>query len=150
MKSVIHSAVVVLSLVAAPLALAGPATDRLGVCLTDSLNGKERKDLAKWIFMGMATHPSMADHARIKDKDRKATDKQVGTLITRLLADDCAEEATRALETDGSMAFQQAFGLVGQVAMQELMQDENVNQALSGFEAYLDEEKLQALNPKAQ
>lgn len=38
-------------------AVAGPASDALGVCMADFLNGKERKELGKWIFIGMSAHP---------------------------------------------------------------------------------------------
>ena len=46
----------VISIIAALLtpvvAQAGSQAHELGICLTDSLNGKERKNLAKCIFRG--------------------------------------------------------------------------------------------------
>ena len=37
-------------------AFAAGAAQKLGVCLTDSLNVRERKHRAKWIFFSIAHH----------------------------------------------------------------------------------------------
>lgn len=42
-------------------ALAGPYTDALGSCLADNTTGKDRKELARWIFVAMSAHPEMRD-----------------------------------------------------------------------------------------
>lgn len=130
--------------VSAP-AVSGPASDMLGRCMTDALTGKERKQLAQWIFFAMSAHPEISGYARVTPADREEIDRVVGQLITRLLADDCPREVRLVLDTEGSVALQGAFELVGQVAMQELMANERVNGAISNFEKYLDEDKLNAV-----
>lgn len=127
-------------------AQAGEVTNKLGVCLTDSLSGKERKNLAKWVFFAMAAHPEISSYSRITESDQIQANQFVGKLVTRLITEDCPQEAKAALSESGRLAFQQAFGLVGRVAMQELMTDANVSQSFSGFEKYLDKEKLGALD----
>lgn len=124
---------------------AGPATNTLGVCLTDSLTGKERKVLAKWIFFAIAAHPEISSYSNVTDNSQDETNQFVGGLITRLMTEDCPSQAKAALKEDGSVAFEQAFGMVGQVAMQELMADQNVARSISGFEKYVDQAKISAL-----
>ncbi|MFK8029142.1 MAG: hypothetical protein AB8G18_02800 [Gammaproteobacteria bacterium] len=125
---------------------AGPASNALATCMVDSLNGKERKLLAKWIFLGMAAHPEMSQLSNVTKELQAGSDKYIGELVTRLLADDCSAEAKSALETESSIALATAFELVGKVAMQELMTNKEVSVALSGFEKHLDKEKLEVLN----
>ena len=116
----------------------------LGTCLIDSLNGKERKQLAKWIYFAIAAHPEMVKFSNIKDDDRVETDKYIGKLVTRLLAEDCASTAKIALKTD-PLALEKAFELVGQVAMQELMNNQSVNSAVTSYIKYADLNKLKSL-----
>lgn len=117
----------------------------LGSCMVDNLNGKERKSLAQWIFFAIAAHPDMTQFAQVNAGNREASDMRVGGLVTRLLTEDCPVEAKAAFAEGGSVAMEQAFGLVGQVAMQELMTDQSVNSAIAGFEKYLDADKLNSL-----
>ncbi len=131
-------------LISAP-ALSGPASDALGTCMTDSLNGKERKQLGKWVFLAMSVHPEISKFSNVTEELQNESDKFIGSLITRLLTEDCSAEARIALNNESSVALTSAFEVVGKVAMQELMRDKNVNNAISGFEKYLDKEKLNAL-----
>jgi len=128
-------------------AVAGPASDALATCMVDFLNGKERKELGKWIFLGMSAHPEILEYSNVSDELRDESDQYIGNLITRLLTEDCLSEAKNAVSNESSVAFASAFELVGRVAMQELMTDSKVSSALSGFEQYLDNEKLQNLQP---
>ena len=116
----------------------------LGNCLIDSLTGKERKKLAQWVFFAMAVHPEFNEFAKISDEDRVESEKFIGHLFTRLLADDCPAEARVAI-AESSLAFQNAFQLVGQVAMQELMANEKVAQSFAGPDKYIDAERLSEL-----
>src|SRR3982751_4847671 len=46
-------------------AIAGPASQSLGTCLADNTSGRDRKELAKWIFVAMSAHPDMKDVAGV-------------------------------------------------------------------------------------
>ncbi|WP_016955330.1 hypothetical protein [Catenovulum agarivorans] len=122
------------------------ATQQLGTCLVDSLNGRERKDLAKWIFFAMSAHPEIMPFSKITDKDHDSSNQFVGGLITRLLTSDCPAQAKAALKESGSLAIEGAFRLVGEVAMQELMSNQNVSQTIGAFEKYLDQAKIAQLS----
>ena len=128
-------------IIATPVYSASPV-DGLGVCLVDSLNGKERKALAKWIFFAIAAHPEINTYSSATGGDIQESDEYIGKLITRLLAENCPGELRKAYEAD-PMAIQKAFELVGKVAMQELMTDEHVMMAITNYANYVDQEKLQ-------
>lgn len=123
---------------------AGTPTDVLGGCLVDHLNGKERKNLAKWIFFSMAAHPEIKKYLNASPKNIVASDKFVGALISRLLTKDCAKELKSAYNSDPK-SVEKAFGLVGRVAMRELMSNQNVMKALTGYVKYADQKKINGI-----
>lgn len=139
MKKIIGALILSLSSIVSMQASA----NAFGECLVDALNGKERKELAKWIYFAMAAHPEIIDYANIEDSVRLESDKAIGALITRLLGEDCPAKFKNALKVD-PMATQRAFELVGQVAMGELMQNTQVTQAISNYANYMDMSVIQA------
>lgn len=126
-------------------AFAGEAADELGVCLSDSLTGKERKTLARWIFFGMAAHPEISPYTDIPDQAIHEMDQVVGKLLTRLMTIDCPEQARTAVKVEGNIAIETAFELVGKVAMLELMTNQDVGLTLGGFEKHIDRGKINSL-----
>lgn len=130
-------------LVAAP-AGAGPYADAMAGCLADNTTGKERKELARWIFAAMAAHPEMRDLSSSTPATRDRISQSIGALITRLLTENCAEQTRNAMAKEGSQSLETAFGSLGQLAMQELMSNQDVNAAISEFERYIDSKKIEA------
>jgi hypothetical protein len=117
--------------------------DALKTCLADSTSGKDRKDLAKWIFLAMAAHPEMKQYA--SDNAVTAADQSsrtVAALVTRLLSDSCVNETRAVVKIGGSQSLQVAFSGLGQLAMQELMADKSVIESVGLFERYLDQKRL--------
>lgn len=137
-----------LSLVAMAEASAGPATDALSVCLADSTTGKDRKDLARWMFAGVSAHPEMRSLSKVTPEMRDNLDRNMGGIVTRLLTEDCSSQAALAMEQDGSESFEKAFGSIGRLAMQELMSNQDVTVAFSGYEKYLDKARFDAVFSK--
>ena len=140
-KILIISFAAVLALPAA----AGPSSDALSACLADNTNGKERKELAKWIFAGMAAHPEMQGLSTVTAATRDESDRFMGALVTRLMTKDCFSQAQAAVQDDGTGTFKSAFGYLGRVAMQELMTNHDVETSLSGWEKYFDSKKFEAM-----
>ena len=134
----------VLSLFAAAPVHAGQHADALAACLADSTTGKDRKDLARWVFLAMAAHPDMRDLSSASDAAREQASQSVGALLTRLLTEGCTEQARLAAMNEGGPAFQAAFGSLGRLAIQELTSNREVNTSLSTFEKYLDKKKIQS------
>lgn len=138
-----NSFMLIASLSTAPLALANAQNHvaNLGTCMIDNLNGKERKALAKWIFFAMAAHPEINTYSNASTKDLNDSDQNIGVLITRLLTVNCPEQLKSANDSD-PLALQKSFELVGQVAMQELMTNQQVMSALTGYSEYTDIDKI--------
>lgn len=137
-------AIVIASLLSTPLpTLAQTPAESLSRCLADNTSGKDRKDLARWIFLSMAVHSEIKqyaapDLAKISDE----TDKLTASMFTRLLAESCVKQTQAAYKQGGTVAIQTAFQTLGQLAMQELMSDAQVNASMGAFQKYLDQGKL--------
>lgn len=148
MKNHINVIALSIGLIIGTPAFAASPTDTFANCLVDTLNGKERKNLAKWIFFAIAAHPEIKSYSKASLKDINNSDKYVGKLITKLLTVDCPNELKNATKSN-PRAIEQGFGLVGKVAMQELMTNQNVTKAISNYIQYADQEKInQVLSKK--
>lgn len=119
-------------------------TEDLSTCLVDTLNGKERKELMKWIFFAMASHPEISPFSKVNSDDRESSDKLMGDLVTRLLTEDCPDEMKLA-HASNPLAIEKAFEVVGQVAMQELMTNQQVNQSIANYSQYADTNKITSI-----
>ena len=135
-------AVVIGSAVTVSSASAGSATDTLSTCLADNTTGKDRKEMARWVFVGMASHPEIKTLSNVTQAKRDELDKIMATMVTRLMTESCQVQARSAMEKDGGEAFKVAFGVVGKLAMQELMSNPNVNASFSDFAKYIDQKKF--------
>jgi len=126
-------------------AIAGPATDALITCMADNTTGKDRKDMARWIFVIMSAHPEMLRLSNVTEKDRDQLDRITAAIVTRLLTEDCRAQAKLAMDKEGGEApLTTAFGVMGKLAMQELMTNSEVTSAATSFTKYLDKNKLTA------
>lgn len=123
---------------------AGPAGDALGSCLADSTTGKDRKDLARWIFVALAAHPEIKALGNVSADARVDADQTMAALFTTLLTDRCKAQARTAVQQEGSGGVVAGFRTLGELAMKELMSNPDVATSLSGYERYIDRAKLDA------
>ena len=123
-------------------AIARPAAGPLGVCFANNTTGKDRKALARWVFIIMSAHPDMRDIAKTSEAMRNQADKTAANLLTRLLTKSCKSEFKAVANQNDSEAFKAAFTLLGEMAMMELMADPKVAAAGNGFAKHLDNKKL--------
>ena len=114
----------------------------MGSCMVDSMTGKERKEMAKWVFFAMAAHPEIEEYSKVPQSAKVASDKFIANVVTRLLTDDCLAETRAGVKKDGQAAIVNAFELVGKVAMQELMTNKDVMESIAGYAKYLDNDKM--------
>lgn len=126
-------------------AYAGTYTDAMSRCLANSTTGKDRTDLARWVFSGMAQHPDMADMAAISAEVRDSTNRTAGLLYNRLLTEACSKEFRAAVQNEGDSAAKSAFEQLGRLAMQELLSNPSVAAAFSTPEKYVDRDKLRSI-----
>ena len=145
MKRIISAlaAVLIGSTIIASSAIAGPATNALITCMADNTTGKDRKDLARWIFVGMSVHPEIQSLSKVTETDRDLLDRKMAAIVTRLLTENCQVQAKLAMEKEaGEAPLKAAFGVMGRLAMQELMTNPEIQSAFTGFAKYLDTNKL--------
>jgi len=123
--------------------------DALKRCLADNTSGKDRKDLAKWIFLAMAAHPELKQYVSSNAATAmERNSRTVAALVTRLLTDACVNETRAAMKIETFKSLQLAFEELGELAIQELMADESVEEAIGLFVRYLDPALLERyLNP---
>lgn len=125
-------------------ATAGPATDALTTCVADHTTGKDRKELAQWMFMAMAAHPEIKPLSSIGEDVRNGLNRRMAATATRLITEDCRVESMLAMDTDGSASFEVAFGALGKLAMQELMSNPAVTASFVEYTKYIDKQKFEA------
>jgi len=121
-------------------------SEALSQCFADNTTGKDRKDLARWVFVAMSVHPEIRDISNVTPKVIDDASKVVGALFTRLLTQSCQKEVRAAMQSGGSSApLQEAGRVLGELAMKELMADRNVAASFSVLNKYVDMDKLNAL-----
>lgn len=115
----------------------------LSSCVADNTSGKQRKDLARWIFFAMAAHPDLVPYTTSEvSAAREPTDKTVADLFVHLITRQCPTEANAAFGERGTAGLQVAFEALGRLAMLELMSHADTNTAMSSFEKYLDNDRI--------
>ena len=127
---------------------AQPTVDELSKCLAENTTGRDRKDLAKWIFVAMAAHPDMKAVANIAASAPTDSSRTAGLLFTKLIAESCPDQTKAAIAAVGPVALQSAFTVLGQLAMQELVADKDVAAGMGLLQKYVDSEKLKAVLDK--
>ena len=126
------------------LAIADTAA-ALSSCVADNTSGKQRKELARWVFLAMAAHPDLRQFTSSDiDAARESTDKSTATLFELLITEQCATEANAAYKEHGTPGLQVAFEALGRLAMMELMSNESASSAMNAFEKYVDSSKVNA------
>jgi len=130
-------------------ATAGTATNALISCMTDNTTGKDRKDMARWVFVGMSVHPEIKSLSNVTESDRDQLDRTIATIVTRLLANNCQEQARLALEKEADQEpIKVSFDVIGRLAMQELMANSEVQSAFTNFAKYIDASKFNPIVSK--
>ncbi|MEO7208419.1 MAG: hypothetical protein ABI356_13025 [Steroidobacteraceae bacterium] len=127
-------------------ALAGVFADDLGKCLVNSTTKDDRANLIRWLFVAASHHPAVKPIATVTPAQQEESDKQMGTLVMKLLTESCKTESQKALQTEGTGTIQFAFEVLGRVAGQELFSSPEVAGNLKGLAKYIDPEKIKALS----
>ncbi len=129
-----------------PAALGGAFADDLGKCLVNSTTKEDRANLIRWLFVAASHHPAVKPIATVTPAQQEESDKQMGTLVMKLLTESCKTESQKALQTEGAGTIQFAFEVLGRVAGQELFSSPEVAGNLKGLAKYIDPEKIKALS----
>jgi hypothetical protein len=124
-------------------AFAQGTSDTLSGCLADQTSGRDRKDLARWIFFAIGAHPE--NKPFLAAGSAQATDdanRTAAALLMRLVTESCVVQTRAAIKQGGAQAIQIAFEAFGKLAMQELMSNPEVGASMGALDKYLDQQKL--------
>lgn len=142
MRRLLMSLAVATALCAPGMAQAGAFGDDMSKCVVRSTSPADQKDLVLWIFGAISAHPDAAVYVSMTQPQRDALTLKAAGMMQRLLTIDCRKEAVAALKYEGMPAIQQAFGVLGQVAMQGLMSHPAVGKNMEVLGAAVDEQKM--------
>ena len=125
-------------------------TASLSTCLADQSSGDDRKNLAKWVFLAMGAHPEIKPLVASGIAEAtEAANRTTADLFMRLLTEACLPQVKAAVAAGGAQAIQGAFAAFGQLAMQELLSNQDVNVAMGAVDKFMDRDKLrEALSAK--
>lgn len=121
------------------------AEDSLSRCIVMHTSGADRLLTAQWIFAAMAKSPHIADLSAVSAPRKAQIDKAFSQLLIRLVVKDCVEPMRPLAEQNLEAAFDLAGRALGEVAMRELMGNEEVDRAIGEYTAYLAEEDFRPL-----
>ena len=107
-------------------------------CFTRKSTGEDRITLAKWFVAIMANSPSVQGVAKLDAGVKDKLDNSVAQIFTRLLTEDCANEARPLWKKRSTAAFRAAGETLGRLAMQEVMSGDGEGQMFSGYVSHID------------
>ncbi|MFP5409719.1 MAG: hypothetical protein ACLGG6_01970 [Gammaproteobacteria bacterium] len=134
-----------LPLLTAGPAFAGPYSDDLGKCLVASTTAADKGALVKWMFATAALHPAVKSIASVTPAERTGFNRGTARLFERLVTESCKAQTQQAVKYEGAVALQVAFQLLGQVAARELFADPAVAGGMAELERHFDKQKLEAV-----
>lgn len=123
-------------------AFAGPYADAMGRCLVEATDAPERAELARWIFATAALHPDVASVSALTPAQRETLNRGAAALIQRLITENCRRPTQDALRGEGPASLQLGFQILGQAAMQDLLQHAQVQRGFADTARHLDAGKL--------
>jgi len=117
----------------------------LSQCVVMRTTGADRVLTAQWMFAAMARSLQIADLAAIPEQRKVELDKAFGRLITRIVIKDCLEQMRPLAANNLQDAFERVGRALGEVAMQELLGNPNVDKAIGDYTNYLSEDDFKPL-----
>jgi hypothetical protein len=123
---------------------AGVYTDDLSRCLVESSTSSDKLTLVKWIFTAISLHPGVKAIASVSAKQLDNANKEAADIFVKLVTQTCKDQTVKAIKYEGQIAIQSSFGVLGQVAMMELLSNPEVAAGMAGLQKYMDAEKIKS------
>ncbi len=117
----------------------------LGKCFVGKATGEDRTLIAQWMGASMAMSPAMKEIVTVDPAVKDRIDRQMAETFTRLMVQDCRAEMATLIKGRDAAGIQAASGALGQMAMQQLVQDPQAMQALIAYAKYIDPAMMQKL-----
>ena len=125
-----------------PRAQAGEAGIALSKCLTAAVSPTDKRALVRWIFSAMAVHPDIQDLAVVDATKRDEVERAGVDVFERLIAQDCTTQSREAIVKEGTAGFGDAFRTLGEVAMGGVVEDPQVQAAMTHLGERLDQQRI--------
>ena len=117
----------------------GSEINKLSTCLADNTSGKDRRDLATWVFFAMSAHPEMTPHMKPETEAAVLVSNfRAGQLFNRLMNETCLNEMRSVTKAIGPQGIETAFKTLGELAMRELMSNPQVNKRFGDVYKFID------------
>ena len=130
------------SLLLAASCWAAPYSDDLKKCLVESTSKRDTVILVRWLSKALLAHPEVKDLAAIPSAKATQIDKDFARYVERLLGENCSAPFANVMRYENPDAIRQSFEFLGQVAIKEMMDNGQVQEAVSGVLKQLDMEKI--------
>lgn len=124
-------------------ALAGPFGDEMTKCLVTRTSPQDQTVMLKWIFGAMSQHPDVRAMSGVTLEQATALNEDMSKMISKLMTETCKAETVNAFKYEGYESVTDGFGMLGQVAMQNLMGHPDVIVFLSELNALSDSAKIE-------
>ena len=124
--------------------MAGPYVDELKKCLVESSSPNDMRNLVKWVARAIAAHPNLGDLYAISPAKEAEIDKNFAQYVERVLLENCHRQTQNLMRYENTDGLRVAFEFLGQVAMQQLMEDRNVTTAIGAFIKHVDIKRFEA------
>lgn len=118
---------------------AGPAGDALARCIDTSLTKPDKTLLARWMYSAMSAYPDAQKLAPNATGPMESLNRSVAALFKKLVSQTCNDKTAMAMQTDGKGAIEDAFKLLPQVGVRELITDPAVAKQLAGLQKFMEE-----------
>lgn len=122
------------SMVAAP----NDQARALGRCFVLKTTGADRLVVARWLGSAIGSGDAVTSLMKVDPAKKAEVDRTMGALFTRLFTQDCADEARPLVKAADQKGLEAAGGMLGEIAMRELMSDTKVSTALLDYLKYID------------
>lgn len=114
-------------------------------CVAMSTTGADRVLTAQWMFAAMAKSPHISSFSTVPTQRKVELDKGFAQLMTRLAIKDCFREIEPLAAANLQGAFELVGRALGEIAMEELMTDKNVDKAIGEYTDYLSKDDFKPL-----
>jgi hypothetical protein len=127
---------------------ASPGAAALGRCVIGMTTGNDRLLISRWIGMGLASAPQLEGLVTVDVEARDMLDRELAALFVRLFTQDCVEETRPLVRAGDQASVQVAFGMLGEIAVGELIRDPRAAAIMSNYVRYIPADTFDVFLPK--
>lgn len=121
---------------------ASTTVDQLSQCLVKSTTATDKTVVLQWTFAALAQHPDLKVMSQISEGQKQQLDKNLATVLQRILVEQCSTQTKAVIQTDGLQAVGDSFQELGSITGNEILKTPEVKSQLNGVLKHVDMGKL--------